>query len=82
MRVPQADGTLVALPVTQIVWPRGWVCQAVRAPGAKWTCAAPTGHASPATAIVSTKTVPVNHSAGPAPVSRVFLVISIPGVWR
>jgi hypothetical protein len=23
--------------VTKIVWPAGWVCHAVRAPGAKWT---------------------------------------------
>jgi hypothetical protein len=23
--------------VTQIVWPFGWVCHAVRAPGVKWT---------------------------------------------
>src|SRR5438093_4897500 len=27
--------------VTQIVWPCGWVCQAVRATGVKWTAAAP-----------------------------------------
>jgi hypothetical protein len=26
--------------VTKIVWPCGWVCQAVRAPGVKWTAAA------------------------------------------
>jgi hypothetical protein len=26
--------------VTKIVWPSGWVCQAVRAPGVKWTFAA------------------------------------------
>ena len=26
--------------VTKIVWPYGWVCQAVRAPGVKWTLAA------------------------------------------
>jgi hypothetical protein len=39
--------------VTQIVWPCGWVCQAVRAPGVKWTAAAPTGEASPGAAIVS-----------------------------
>jgi hypothetical protein len=37
----------------QIVWPCGWVCQAVRAPGVKWTAAAPTGEASPGAAIVS-----------------------------
>ena len=23
--------------VTKMVWPLGWVCQAVRAPGVKWT---------------------------------------------
>ena len=23
--------------MTQIVWPFGWVCHAVRAPGVKWT---------------------------------------------
>jgi hypothetical protein len=26
--------------VTKIVWPCGWVCHAVRAPGVKWTAAA------------------------------------------
>ena len=26
--------------VTKIVWPKGWVCHAVRAPGVKWTLAA------------------------------------------
>jgi hypothetical protein len=26
--------------VTKIVWPCGWVCQAVLAPGVKWTFAA------------------------------------------
>ena len=44
--------------------------------------AAPTGQPPSATAIVSMKTAPVNHSAGPAPVSRVFLVISMGRVWR
>jgi len=61
--------------VTQIVCPRGCVCQAVCAPGVKWTTAAPTGEASLGVAIVSMWTVPVNQSAGPAPVSSVFLVI-------
>jgi hypothetical protein len=39
--------------VTQIVCPHGCVCQAVRAPGVKWTAAAPSGEASPGAAIVS-----------------------------
>jgi hypothetical protein len=39
--------------VTQIVWPCGWVCQAVRAPGVKWTLAAPIGESSDGVAIVS-----------------------------
>jgi hypothetical protein len=47
----------------------------------KWTLAAPTGQLSSATAIVSMKTEPVNQSDGPAPVSRVFLVICISTSW-
>ena len=39
--------------VTEIVWPCGWVCQAVRAPGVKWTLAAPIGEAPEGVAIVS-----------------------------
>ena len=50
--------------MTQIVWPRGCVCHAVRAPGVKWTAAAPSASLGPR-AIVSMKTVPLNHSAGP-----------------
>ena len=45
-----------------------------RAPGVKWTAAAPRGEAA---AIASMWTVPLNHSAGPWAVSRLFLVISI-----
>ena len=52
--------------VTQIVWPCGCVCQAVRAPGAKWTAIAPRGGAS---ATASMNTVPVNQSPGPRKVS-------------
>jgi hypothetical protein len=40
--------------VTQIVWPCGCVCHAVRAPGVKWTAAAPTCDSSPTAAMVST----------------------------
>jgi hypothetical protein len=40
--------------VTQIVCPCGCVCQAVRAPGVKWTTAAPRREASDGLAIVST----------------------------
>jgi hypothetical protein len=39
--------------VTQIVWPRGWVCHAVRAPGMKWTLAAPICEALDGAAIMS-----------------------------
>src|SRR4051794_14859672 len=56
-------------------WPKGWVCQAVRAPGVKWTLAAPTREGAVGVAIVSMKTEPVNQSAGPGLVSRLFLVI-------
>jgi hypothetical protein len=39
--------------VTQIVWPCGCVCHAVRAPGVKWTLAAPIRDPSDGAAIVS-----------------------------
>src|SRR5918999_5185255 len=39
--------------VTQIVWPWGWVCQALRAPGMKCTQAAPTRESSDGAAMVS-----------------------------
>ena len=40
--------------VTKIVWPSGWVCQAVRAPGVKWTSAAATRAGGDGEAMVST----------------------------
>jgi hypothetical protein len=53
------------------------VCQAVRAPGVKWTAAAPIRDPLDGLAIVSTNTAPVNQSSGPRPVCMVFLVICI-----
>ena len=53
----------------------GWVCQAVRAPGAKCALAALSREAGEGVASVSKQTVPVNHSLGPAAVSRLLLVI-------
>src|SRR5215207_8717185 len=61
--------------VTQIVWPFGCVCQAVRAPGVQWTLLALSREAADGAATVSTYTEPVNQSSGPAVVSRLFLVI-------
>jgi hypothetical protein len=61
--------------VTQIVWPFGCVCQAVRAPGVKWTLLALTRDPSEGAATASMKTVPVNQSLGPGFVSMLFLVI-------
>jgi hypothetical protein len=60
------------------------VCQAVRAPGLKWTLAAPSRERAVGVAIVSMKTVPVNQSVGPAFVSNEFLVICISFllVWK
>src|SRR4051812_450696 len=52
-----------------MVWPNGWVCQAVRAPGVKWTLAAPTREGSGGAATASMNTAPVNQSAGPLTVS-------------
>jgi hypothetical protein len=40
--------------VTQIVWPFGCVCQAVRAPGVKWTLLALRREAPDGAATVST----------------------------
>jgi len=63
--------------VTYSVWPLGWWCQAVRAPGAKRTWAPPMADRSSGLRIVSTNTVPVNDDAGPAPVVpwlRVYLM--------
>src|SRR2546421_1677399 len=53
--------------VTIKVCPSGWVCQAVRAPGSKVTLAALTLAGSERSNSGSTRTVPVNHSAGPLP---------------
>jgi hypothetical protein len=61
--------------VTQIVWPFGCVCQAVRAPGVKCTLLALTRDPFAGAATVSTYTAPVNQSLGPRRVSMLFLVI-------
>ena len=53
--------------VTISVWPSGCVCQAVRAPGSKVTCAPTARAGSGAVKSGSTRTVPVNQSAGPLP---------------
>jgi hypothetical protein len=53
------------------------VCQAVRAPGVKWTLLALTRDPFSGAATESTKTAPVNQSLGPGVVSRLFLVICI-----
>ena len=45
--------------VTSRVWPSGWVCQAVRAPGSKVTVAPPTRAGSVPLNGASTRTVPV-----------------------
>src|SRR3954452_1024469 len=50
------------------VWPRGWVCQAVRAPGVKRTWAQPTADWSSGLRMPSMWTVPVNQSLGPVAV--------------
>src|SRR5829696_3209681 len=52
------------------------LCHAVRAPGVKWTLAAPRRDGSVGAATVSMKTVPVNDSPGPVAVwVLLFLVI-------
>src|SRR6266566_4594621 len=51
--------------VTINVWPRGCVCQAVRAPGSNVTLAQATRAGSGAWNRGSIRTVPVNQSAGP-----------------
>jgi Icc protein len=61
--------------VTQIVCPFGCVCQAVRAPGVKWTLLALIRDPPSGAAIASMYTAPVNQSLGPRPVSLLFLVI-------
>src|SRR5664280_532255 len=51
--------------VTIRVWPNGWVCQAVRAPGSKVTLAPAARAGAFAWNKASMRTVPVNQSAGP-----------------
>src|SRR6201988_2209655 len=53
--------------VTIRVWPSGWVCQAVRAPGSNVTLAPTTRAGSGASNRGSTRTAPVKFSAGPLP---------------
>src|SRR4051794_16924378 len=60
-----------------MVCPIGWVCQAVRAPGVKWTLAAPRRDPPDGTATASMKTEPLNQSLGPGIVSSPLRVISI-----
>jgi hypothetical protein len=56
--------------VTISVWPRGCVCQAVRAPGSKVTLALRTRAGSGASNNGSMRTAPVKYSAGPLPEGR------------
>src|SRR5829696_817369 len=58
-----------------MVWPLGWVCHAVRAPGVKWTLLACRREEPVGVVTVSMYTAPVNHSFGPRLVSMEFLVI-------
>src|SRR3954470_10179713 len=53
--------------VTIRVWPSGWVCQSVRAPGSNVTLAPRTRAGSGASNNGSIRTVPVKYSAGPLP---------------
>src|ERR1700733_12987005 len=67
--------------VTIRVCPRGWVCQAVRAPGSKVTLAPPARAGSGAWKSGSIRTMPVNQSAGPLPEGcEPTLLISIFGI--
>src|SRR5256885_3232622 len=76
--------------VTINVWPSGWVCHAVRAPGSKVTQAPRARAGSAASKSGSTRTAPVNHSAGPLPegwephrlISIVFLPTPVAGLPR
>src|SRR5438067_9306936 len=51
--------------VTINVWPNGWVCQAVRAPGSNVTLAPRTRAGDGASISESILTFPVNQSSGP-----------------
>src|SRR5436309_2296660 len=53
--------------VTIRVWPSGWVCHAVRAPGSNVTLAPTARAGSSAWNSGSTRTAPVKYSAGPLP---------------
>src|SRR5438105_171005 len=53
--------------VTTRVWPSGWVCHAVRAPGSNVTLAPTARAGAVAGNSGSMRTVPVNHAAGPLP---------------
>lgn len=64
------------------VWPRGWVCHAVREPGEKVTRADWTRAGAGAWESGSMRTVPVNQSAGPVTGSWVPLrLISMTGFY-
>src|ERR1700690_2184518 len=53
--------------VTIKVWPSGWVCHVVRAPGSKVTLTATTRAGAGALLSGSIRTVPVKYSADPLP---------------
>jgi hypothetical protein len=64
--------------VTIKVWPSGWLCQAVRAPGSNVTLAQTTRAGSDASNRGSMRTLPVKYSAGPLPEGyKPLLVMSI-----
>src|SRR6266568_5097674 len=66
---PPRRWTRPAPSVTCSTCPRGCACQAVCAPGAKWTLNTATGDSSDGVAILSSQTVPVNCFAGPRSLS-------------
>src|SRR5437016_13515745 len=67
--------------ITISVWPRGWVCQLLRAPGSNVTSPPVTRLGSGFWNSGSTRTAPVKYSAGPLPdgfdPARVMLTISV-----
>src|ERR1700722_13358278 len=69
--------------ITINVWPSGWVCQAVRAPGSKVTSAPATWDGSGGLKSGSIRTVPVNQSGGPLTEdSEPLLLISMIGSFQ
>src|SRR3954451_15662180 len=69
--------------VTMSVWPSGWVCHSVRAPGSNVTLAPAARAGAVAWNRESMRTVPVNHLAGPLPEGcEPFLLISILDLFR